>query len=35
MANRNKIIIALVGLAGVIFTAVISNTDKLFGDALR
>lgn len=32
MANRNEIIIALIGLAGVIFTAVISNTDKLFGD---
>jgi hypothetical protein len=32
MANRKEIIIALIGLAGVIFTAVASNTDKLFGE---
>lgn len=29
---RNEIVIALIGLAGIIFTAVISNYDKLFND---
>lgn len=30
MKHRNEIIIALIGLSGVIFTAVVSNYDKLF-----
>ena len=32
IAHRNEIIIAVIGLVGVIFTAVLSNYDRLFGD---
>lgn len=31
-AHRNEIIIALIGLIGVIFTAVVSNYEKIFDD---
>lgn len=31
-AYRNEVVIALIGLAGVVFTAVISNYDKIFND---